>query len=332
MHSEKNRRPAFTLIELLVVVSIIALLIGILLPALSNARSAARKGVCLATQRQAALGFQIYATEHKDWLAGPNTSGGHFTRGGGGKIGPGASEPVQNMDWQSPTLHDGLSLPGMQSDESYPYARLRALFQHEFYCAANKEFYGAGGWYSGNNELDGASLADIRVNSYSSPIGFHLSTSKSAPVSLEHVQDDWDYPVNHVNYVPKLTRVGRAEVKVCSMDGTRYITNLGSGYRASFNTFEYQDEGGNFMTVGPGFYNEHGGDPHTLTKDDHAGGAAEEAMKRFAYRHDNSIVVSFFDGHCGQLSEQESRKAHYWFPSGEVKKPLLDPDAPMYID
>ena len=57
---------AFTLIELLVVVSIIALLIAILLPALSAAMSAARDSQCKSNQRQLAIGFQVYALDHRD--------------------------------------------------------------------------------------------------------------------------------------------------------------------------------------------------------------------------------------------------------------------------
>ena len=45
-------RTAFTLIELLVVISIIALLIAILLPALAASRESARSVACLSTVRQ----------------------------------------------------------------------------------------------------------------------------------------------------------------------------------------------------------------------------------------------------------------------------------------
>ncbi len=51
----------FTLVELLVVVSIIALLIGILLPSLRSARESAKRTLCKANMRSLGLGFTIYA-------------------------------------------------------------------------------------------------------------------------------------------------------------------------------------------------------------------------------------------------------------------------------
>ncbi|QNN22573.1 prepilin-type N-terminal cleavage/methylation domain-containing protein [Planctomycetales bacterium ZRK34] len=64
------RRHGFTLIELLVVVSIIALLIAILLPALSKARQTAIQVTCGASLRQCATTAITYAMDYRQHLPG----------------------------------------------------------------------------------------------------------------------------------------------------------------------------------------------------------------------------------------------------------------------
>lgn len=62
-HKKNAARCGFTLIELLVVISIIALLVGVLLPALGAARASAKASVCLSNTRQLALVMEMYAQD-----------------------------------------------------------------------------------------------------------------------------------------------------------------------------------------------------------------------------------------------------------------------------
>ena len=72
--SVRSRALGFTLIELLVVISIIALLIAILLPALSAAREEAKRIQCLSNLRQIIVGFNAYSVDNKDKLVATDPS------------------------------------------------------------------------------------------------------------------------------------------------------------------------------------------------------------------------------------------------------------------
>lgn len=61
-----NRRvnPGFTLVELLVVISIVAVLIGLLFPALGLVRESAKRTACRVNLRSIGLGVQVYLNNH----------------------------------------------------------------------------------------------------------------------------------------------------------------------------------------------------------------------------------------------------------------------------
>ncbi len=72
----KSRRCGFTLIELLVVISIIALLVALLLPALGAAREAGQTSACLSNQKQIHIGLMMYAADHSDFAPPGDVSTG----------------------------------------------------------------------------------------------------------------------------------------------------------------------------------------------------------------------------------------------------------------
>src|SRR3954468_3087958 len=110
---------AFTLVELLVVIGIIAILIGILLPALTKAREQARVAQCLSNLRQLGTVHGMYVNDNRGYIV-PCDIGDWVTP-------PGANGYATYESWAT-ILVTGKYLPYPQAIAGSPPAEANALY------------------------------------------------------------------------------------------------------------------------------------------------------------------------------------------------------------
>ncbi|BAM03497.1 type II secretion system protein [Phycisphaera mikurensis] len=106
---------AFTLIELLVVISIIALLVGILLPALGKARESARASVCQSNLKQLGIAGHAYATDFDGFPPGDEALGGASIRMGAGV--DGGNHPKASL--RNPGVEETFGLSSVYARQGY---------------------------------------------------------------------------------------------------------------------------------------------------------------------------------------------------------------------
>lgn len=94
-HNRKIFGRGFTLIELLVVISIIALLLSIMMPALNRAKEAGKKVLCLSNLHTVTLAWMTYATANDDKLVGSDVNPGQWVD----RIGSPLSPHYGNANW-----------------------------------------------------------------------------------------------------------------------------------------------------------------------------------------------------------------------------------------
>jgi prepilin-type N-terminal cleavage/methylation domain-containing protein len=115
---------AFTLIELLVVISIIAILMAVLMPALKRAREGGKRAACLSNLKQLTLAWNMYADENDDRLVNGATGYSDYT---GGDWATHAGElawidTLDNTNWDA-------QIAGIKRGALWPYLRNEDIYR-----------------------------------------------------------------------------------------------------------------------------------------------------------------------------------------------------------
>lgn len=355
-----SSRRGFTLIELLVVVSIIAILIGILLPALSRARETARSLSCSAMQRQLVTGIIAYASSNNDWLPGVNTSGIKFWRDNAPspetlKIqNRRAGAPVQSYDWISPSVGEDVGLPTLRTYRMW-------MMLEKLSCASmtlrvpvwGAPSTGAGGAAPGNEEManwvdDNASdatrgvsfLMPVMWQLYGGNSVFDQTTNLWTVGSGKSLSSNPAFIGGNLNkvatappsYKPRLSSIGALSAKVAIADGFRYFDNR-NGPVLDFDAGYTGSTWGSFSAGNPCDQADRSWGRRGDRSDPERGGGGSAGTSgigiSLSYRHSKRMNSAFWDGHVESLEVRKSRNPRYWFPSSSkfIGASGIDPDS-----
>jgi prepilin-type N-terminal cleavage/methylation domain-containing protein/prepilin-type processing-associated H-X9-DG protein len=213
-------RRGFTLIELLVVISIIAVLISLIAPAVQSARRAARRTQCLNSMRNISIAIQNFASQNGGKL--PTIHGDDGLTGTGSTADRFQSWPrqlLQTLD--QPAVHrelsdfEALAPPAGPGPGTVPYLQVLACpddptnFQQKggLSYVLNSGYWGVGRWGTAHPALRADGMHTLSGSSPSTPYDW----DNDSATAFTKAEQDWsaDLGVFHRAYVhvPNPTKV-----------------------------------------------------------------------------------------------------------------------------
>jgi len=301
-----RKTAGFTLIELLVVVAVIALLIGILLPALGAARRSAQQAQGANTQRQMVIGMVAYAGSSNNEVPGANTSAKNFdTDTDPDFLSASGEQPVTQWDWMSPAL-DAADLPQSWAERTvYLFENFRDPSMNEI--LQSSQVTAPGELAPVIEDRGGMPISSYLMPTSWQVVGQDLATTDSG--LFGQVNEDASVFQITPTYRPRLDRFGGGARKVALADGVPGVDNPGGNLSLNLEIWSE-----NTLQTNNGFVAL----PPPL---DNVGGAAydpDSDRNTLSYRHSGRMNVTRWDGSGTLLTVQESMDPSLWYPPNTI--------------